>query len=798
MANLVDLNPYGVYNDLQGRPLNNGKVYIGLPNQDPKGYPAQVYWDAAMTIPAAQPLRTVGGYVARNGTPARVYINGNYSLQVTTSTDVQVFYVQDYYLSGTAQIVTSDKTNIVFDSIAALRSNFYPASVIKNCSVTSYYGGNAVVLQKPLFQGNYFIKTSDTTSPDNGGTIIVDAAGNRWYLSSNALIYGETFGCRADGVTDDSIAMQVAIGWVLNNRKKLHLTASSYLLNSVTVSSTIASAWPSLEIEGELGATGEALSQSGANGTTITTNGNSAFIINFDSFFNESIRFKNIGFLNTGAIGSTSAITVNKLATTGGSFPRGWEFRDLGCSGFYSFLTVQGFDPTFTNNFFGTIGLYNVVTYNTGVSIRAIDCYFDLLSMNDCLFHLASAYGISFEEGGLSYGSGAIMTLRNTHFEGCGSAAIRGGSRYSVLNLQSVSAEACGVTTGYGFILQQGINNLIINVEGGGYGDSQFALMPPEFRIGNGCIINSAVPVFASGIGWQTNTPNTVTPIISNNATYNQTDKYTFCMTPLSTNIGRTNNRTFERFSGYYSAGGVSLNAANSSNLPESVRANFVGVPSASQIVGNISDTFTAPSDGYIYTSWMAAYTASNTGFGNGAKVVINGVNVTPAYGNIFNQYTGNFLLLYSIGNGQQLGQFDPYMTPNPAWQTAHYQTFEPSLLPMSQAACGYPKVQTTSFSQLNGSPANDLVIVGTGDGVTPYTVRVKLLFASGAYGYREFLITGNGVSNARTVTTVSSNVVSGVATVVNAGANADQYNITVQNTSGFAMEVTKQVEYIS
>lgn len=107
MSNLVDLNPYGVYNDLQGRPLNNGKVYIGLPNQDPKGYPAQVYWDAAMTIPAAQPLRTVGGYVSRNGTPARAYINGNYSLQVTTSYDVQVFYIQDYFLIGSAQVVTA-------------------------------------------------------------------------------------------------------------------------------------------------------------------------------------------------------------------------------------------------------------------------------------------------------------------------------------------------------------------------------------------------------------------------------------------------------------------------------------------------------------------------------------------------------------------------------------------------------------------------------------------------------------------------------------------------------------------
>lgn len=107
MSNLVDLNPYGVYNDLQGRPLNNGKVYIGLPNQDPRQYPAQVFWDAALTIPAAQPLRTVGGYVARNGKPAKLYINGNYSLMVMTQLNVQVFYEPDYYLIGSNSIVSA-------------------------------------------------------------------------------------------------------------------------------------------------------------------------------------------------------------------------------------------------------------------------------------------------------------------------------------------------------------------------------------------------------------------------------------------------------------------------------------------------------------------------------------------------------------------------------------------------------------------------------------------------------------------------------------------------------------------
>jgi len=68
--------------------------------------------------------------------------------------------------------------------------------------VTSYYGSNLTALQQPPFQGNYFIKTTDTTSADNGGTIIVDAAGNRWYLSYNNLLTVAQFG--ADPTQSDS------------------------------------------------------------------------------------------------------------------------------------------------------------------------------------------------------------------------------------------------------------------------------------------------------------------------------------------------------------------------------------------------------------------------------------------------------------------------------------------------------------------------------------------------------------------------------------------------------------------
>lgn len=53
--------------------------------------------------------------------------------------------------------------------------------------------------------------TSDTTS-DNGGTVIPDAAGHRWYRATNGQPYSvKWFGARGDGVTDDILPIRKTI-----------------------------------------------------------------------------------------------------------------------------------------------------------------------------------------------------------------------------------------------------------------------------------------------------------------------------------------------------------------------------------------------------------------------------------------------------------------------------------------------------------------------------------------------------------------------------------------------------------
>ena len=80
---LTITSPYVQIADLNGDPLDDGSIYIGTAGLNAETNPITVYWDAAGTQPAAQPIKTRSGVVARNGSPARVYVNaGVYSITV--------------------------------------------------------------------------------------------------------------------------------------------------------------------------------------------------------------------------------------------------------------------------------------------------------------------------------------------------------------------------------------------------------------------------------------------------------------------------------------------------------------------------------------------------------------------------------------------------------------------------------------------------------------------------------------------------------------------------------------------
>ncbi len=85
---------YPIFTDIDGQPLEDGYVWIGQANLDPQGNPIQVYWDAALTILASQPIRTLAGYPANSGTPARLYVNSDYSIRVMNKNGSTVYSAQ--------------------------------------------------------------------------------------------------------------------------------------------------------------------------------------------------------------------------------------------------------------------------------------------------------------------------------------------------------------------------------------------------------------------------------------------------------------------------------------------------------------------------------------------------------------------------------------------------------------------------------------------------------------------------------------------------------------------------------
>lgn len=89
---LAVLNPFDIFIGADGLPLNGGYIYVGVAGQDPELFPVQLYWDVAGTLPATQPLRTLQGYLSNAGAPARIAVNGNYSLRVRDKNGAQVYF----------------------------------------------------------------------------------------------------------------------------------------------------------------------------------------------------------------------------------------------------------------------------------------------------------------------------------------------------------------------------------------------------------------------------------------------------------------------------------------------------------------------------------------------------------------------------------------------------------------------------------------------------------------------------------------------------------------------------------
>ena len=86
-------NPHPLFFDSRGRPLDGGRIYVGVAGEDPEAEPIDVFYDPGRTDLAAQPLKTIGGLIVRDGYPTFIYAAEDaYSMRARNADGKEVFY----------------------------------------------------------------------------------------------------------------------------------------------------------------------------------------------------------------------------------------------------------------------------------------------------------------------------------------------------------------------------------------------------------------------------------------------------------------------------------------------------------------------------------------------------------------------------------------------------------------------------------------------------------------------------------------------------------------------------------
>ena len=106
---------FPIFTDIDGQPLDSGYVFIGTANLNPIGNPINVFFDAALTQPAVQPIRTISGYPSNAGTPARLYVNSDYSIQVQNKNGTLVYSAPTATERYNDVVISLNAENVIYD-----------------------------------------------------------------------------------------------------------------------------------------------------------------------------------------------------------------------------------------------------------------------------------------------------------------------------------------------------------------------------------------------------------------------------------------------------------------------------------------------------------------------------------------------------------------------------------------------------------------------------------------------------------------------------------------------------------
>ena len=222
MTTLSIQPPFPLITDIDGQPLEDGYIWIGVANLPPIGNPIAVYWDAALTIPAALPVRTRGGYPVNAGTPARLYVGSDYSILVQNKNGSTLYSAPDgasdrfsaaqisFLQAGLGAVVRTAQSKLrdvvsvkdfgaVGDGVTDDTAAFTDALAVNASFLEVYIPEGTYRLASPIIINRQNLtltgaNRSSTLYPDTGVTAIEVAVANGVSLTviRDLRIYGNT------------------------------------------------------------------------------------------------------------------------------------------------------------------------------------------------------------------------------------------------------------------------------------------------------------------------------------------------------------------------------------------------------------------------------------------------------------------------------------------------------------------------------------------------------------------------------------------------------------------------------
>jgi len=213
--------PFPTFTDDNGAPLDAGFIYIGTANMNPVSNPIAVFWDSALTISAAQPIRTINGFPSRNGSPGVLFVGSDYSITVKDKNGVQQLTNPSGARAGLGSIVLAATESLTAESGSSIVLE--DGSVMEIGDAT----GTGVLVE---FASN--ARVVGNVLPNVTGTQALGSTARRWdvfgdtvnavdIVASGTMLGAAIGGTNVTGYVDDTSPATATEALTLNQQKNV-------------------------------------------------------------------------------------------------------------------------------------------------------------------------------------------------------------------------------------------------------------------------------------------------------------------------------------------------------------------------------------------------------------------------------------------------------------------------------------------------------------------------------------------------------------------------------------------------